>query len=172
SQRDSLCVFFFSSRRRHTRFSRDWSSDVCSSDLGAIVAAIVYMIAHASYKGTLFMVAGAIDHEAGSRDVTALGGLRAKMPRTALAAALAAASMVGLPLFTGFLAKELFYEAAWTSPWPVPILVVAVGASALLGVAGLLAGWGPFAGAAGTAGERAHDPPAAMWLGPLLLAGA
>src|SRR5690606_17060906 len=62
---------------------------------GAIVAAIVYMIAHASYKGTLFMVAGAIDHEAGSRDVTALGGLRAKMPRTALAAALAAASMVG-----------------------------------------------------------------------------
>ena len=139
---------------------------------GAIVAAIVYMIAHASYKGTLFMVAGAIDHEAGSRDVTALGGLRAKMPRTALAAALAAASMVGLPLFTGFLAKELFYEAAWTSPWPVPILVVAVGASALLGVAGLLAGWGPFAGAAGTAGERAHDPPAAMWLGPLLLAGA
>src|SRR5690606_40319381 len=29
----SLCFFFFSSRRRHTRFSRDWSSDVCSSDL-------------------------------------------------------------------------------------------------------------------------------------------
>src|SRR5690606_39950184 len=28
-----LCSFFFSSRRRHTRFSRDWSSDVCSSDL-------------------------------------------------------------------------------------------------------------------------------------------
>src|SRR5690606_39972117 len=31
-----VCVFFFSSRRRHTRFSRDWSSDVCSSDLGAL----------------------------------------------------------------------------------------------------------------------------------------
>src|SRR5690606_40391792 len=28
-----VCLFFFSSRRRHTRFSRDWSSDVCSSDL-------------------------------------------------------------------------------------------------------------------------------------------
>src|SRR5690606_40542859 len=31
--------FFFSSRRRHTRFSRDWSSDVCSSDLGTIKTA-------------------------------------------------------------------------------------------------------------------------------------
>src|SRR5436309_15215875 len=29
----NVFVFFFSSRRRHTRFSRDWSSDVCSSDL-------------------------------------------------------------------------------------------------------------------------------------------
>src|SRR5690606_30696380 len=46
---------------------------------GAAVAAIVYMIAHASYKGTLFMVAGAIDHETGTREVTRLGGLRARM---------------------------------------------------------------------------------------------
>src|SRR5690606_40633873 len=34
--RRTLSQFFFSSRRRHTRFSRDWSSDVCSSDLGSL----------------------------------------------------------------------------------------------------------------------------------------
>src|SRR5690606_40223042 len=33
--------FFFSSRRRHTRFSRDWSSDVCSSDLVALLPRLV-----------------------------------------------------------------------------------------------------------------------------------
>lgn len=139
---------------------------------GAIVAAIAYLIAHASYKGTLFMVAGVIDHETGSRDVTTLGGLRSKMPRTALAAGLAAASMLGMPLFAGFLAKELFYEAGWTSPWPGAMLAVAVGASVFLGVAGLLAGWGPFAGRPGSAGDHAHDPPVAMWFGPLVLASA
>src|SRR5690606_40460473 len=36
----AVCFFFFSSRRRHTRFSRDWSSDVCSSDLDGDEAAV------------------------------------------------------------------------------------------------------------------------------------
>src|SRR5690606_40894136 len=38
-------VFFFSSRRRHTRFSRDWSSDVCSSDLDEVKERIVEYLA-------------------------------------------------------------------------------------------------------------------------------
>src|SRR5690606_41132895 len=39
-----LISCFFSSRRRHTRFSRDWSSDVCSSDLGVEIAAFVSQV--------------------------------------------------------------------------------------------------------------------------------
>ena len=53
----------------------------------AVVAAVVYLLAHACYKGALFLVAGAVEHETGTRDVPALAGLRRAMPRTALAAA-------------------------------------------------------------------------------------
>jgi multicomponent Na+:H+ antiporter subunit A len=137
---------------------------------GAIVAALIYLIAHACYKGTLFMVAGAIDHETGTRDVTRLSGLRLSMPRTATASLLAAASMMGLPLFVGFLGKELLYESGWHSPrFAVVALTVAVLASAFGGAAALVAGWGPFVGRP-QPGRHPHDPPAAMWLGPLVLA--
>ena len=57
----------------------------------AIAAALVYLVAHACYKGALFLVAGAIDHETGSRDITALAGLRRAMPITAVAGGAAAA---------------------------------------------------------------------------------
>ena len=111
----------------------------------SIAAAMVYLVAHACYKGALFLVAGAIDHETGTRDITRLGALRRAMPVTAWAGALAAVSMVGLPPFLGFLAKERFYEAVGQggalAPW---LLVTAVAASALLGAAGLIAGVAPF----------------------------
>jgi multicomponent Na+:H+ antiporter subunit A len=77
----------------------------------AIEGAVLYLIAHALFKGALFMVAGAVDHEAGTRDITRLGGLRKAMPVTFAAALLAALSMGGLPPFVGFLAKEEVYHA-------------------------------------------------------------
>jgi multicomponent Na+:H+ antiporter subunit A len=77
----------------------------------AIEGAVLYLIAHALFKGALFMLAGAIDHEAGTRDITRLGGLRKAMPVTFAAALLAALSMGGLPPFVGFLAKEEVYHA-------------------------------------------------------------
>ena len=88
----------------------------------AVIAALVYLLAHACYKGALFLVAGAVEHETGVRDVTALAGLRRAMPRTALAAMLAAGSMAGIPLFFGFIAKEQVYESVGASSlgglWP------------------------------------------------------
>ncbi len=135
----------------------------------AIIAAIVYLVAHACYKGALFMVAGALDHETGTRDVVRLGGLREAMPITAAAGALAAASMAGLPLFLGFLGKEHFYEAiAHAGGWAAWLLVAAVGASALLGAAGLIAGVGPFF-ARSDQHFDVHEPPKALWIGPLVL---
>ncbi|HWU65042.1 MAG TPA: hydrogen gas-evolving membrane-bound hydrogenase subunit E, partial [Ensifer sp.] len=77
----------------------------------ALQGAALYLLAHALFKGALFMVAGAIDHEAGTRDITRLGGLWRAMPVTFAAALLAALSMGGLPPFLGFLAKEEIYEA-------------------------------------------------------------
>lgn len=135
----------------------------------AIVAAVVYLVAHACYKGTLFLVAGAIDHETGTRDVRRLGALRRAMPFTAFAGGLAALSMIGLPPFLGFLAKEHFYEAAGQGgPWSMWLVAAAVVASALLGGAGLIAGVGPFSARSGQRFD-AHEAPVAMWLGPVVL---
>jgi multicomponent Na+:H+ antiporter subunit A len=140
----------------------------------AIVASLVYLVAHACYKGALFLVAGAVDHETGTRDVRALSGLRRLMPATATAGVLAAVSMAGVPPFLGFLAKEQLYAGVAGPGVPgIPsplLLVVAVAASAMLGAAALVAGVSPFVGS-GPRPEGAHEAPASLWLAPLVLAG-
>src|SRR5690606_5130142 len=115
----------------------------------SIAAALVYVVAHGCYKGSLFLLAGVVDHEAGTRDITRLAGLRRLMPRSAAAGALAAASMAGLPPLLGFVAKEQMYAAALgQSLWSYSLVAALVCSSALLGAAGLLAGVAPFAGSA------------------------
>src|SRR5690606_6838762 len=84
------------------------------SDLGAI-AAIFHTINHATFKASLFMAAGIIDHEAGSRDMRKLSGLIRFMPITATLAMVAAAAMAGVPLLNGFLSKEMFLAEALAS---------------------------------------------------------
>ena len=72
----------------------------------SLAAGLLYLLAHALYKGALFLVTGIVDHEAHTRDVTELSGLGRVMPWTAAAGGLAAASMAGIPPFLGFVAKE------------------------------------------------------------------
>ncbi|KAG1601474.1 hypothetical protein G6F46_013952 [Rhizopus delemar] len=69
----------------------------------ALVAAIFHMINHATFKASLFMAAGVVDHETGTRDLSRLSGLYKAMPITATLAMVAAASMAGVPLLNGFL---------------------------------------------------------------------
>ncbi|ANJ66733.1 monovalent cation/H+ antiporter subunit A [Halothiobacillus diazotrophicus] len=95
----------------------------------AAVAGIFHLINHATFKASLFMVAGIIDHETGTRDMRRLGGLARKMPHTATLAIVAAAAMAGVPLLNGFLSKEMFFsEALDVAPefgptWFLPLLV-------------------------------------------------
>src|SRR5699024_2018434 len=77
----------------------------------AILAAVFHLINHATFKGSLFMTAGIIDHETGTRDIRKLGGLMTFMPITATVSFIGLASMAGLPPFNGFLSKELFFMA-------------------------------------------------------------
>ncbi|MFJ5964731.1 Na+/H+ antiporter subunit A [Bacillus sp. NPDC093026] len=77
----------------------------------AILAAIFHLINHATFKGSLFMVAGIIDHETGTRDIRKLGGLMTIMPITFTITLIGAFSMAGLPPFNGFLSKELFFTS-------------------------------------------------------------
>ncbi len=75
----------------------------------AILAAVFHLINHATFKGSLFMVAGIVDHETGTRDIRKLGGLMTIMPVTATVSFIGLAAMAGLPPFNGFLSKELFF---------------------------------------------------------------
>jgi multicomponent Na+:H+ antiporter subunit A len=77
----------------------------------ATMAAIFHLINHAVFKGALFMVAGIVDHETGTRDIRKLGGLMALMPVTFSIALIGTFSMAGLPPFNGFLSKEMFFTA-------------------------------------------------------------
>ena len=136
----------------------------------AIIAALVYLVAHAGYKGSLFLVAGAIEHETGTREISALAGLRRAMPLTALAGGAAALSMAGVPSTLGFIGKDGAYEALLhAADWFPGLLALMVLASILLGLAGLIAGVLPFRGDVARV-QEVHDPAWTLWLPPLLLA--
>jgi multicomponent K+:H+ antiporter subunit A len=75
----------------------------------AAVAAVFHILNHATFKASLFMAAGVIDHESGTRDIRRLNGLYRFMPITATLAMVAAAAMAGVPLLNGFLSKEMFF---------------------------------------------------------------
>jgi multicomponent K+:H+ antiporter subunit A len=75
----------------------------------ALVAAVFHMMNHATFKASLFMAAGVVDHETGTRDLRRLSGLAHAMPITATLAMVSAAAMAGVPLLNGFLSKEMFF---------------------------------------------------------------
>ncbi len=137
----------------------------------AIEAAVLYLVAHSLFKGALFMVAGIIDHETGTRDVTKLGGLRKAMPITFAAALAAAISMAGLPPFFGFLAKEeIYYALAHGNPRAVLFTGIAILGNALMFAVAFAVALKPFLGKSVKTPKHAHEGPLLLWLGPALLA--
>ncbi|GAA5218472.1 monovalent cation/H+ antiporter subunit A [Corallincola platygyrae] len=103
----------------------------------AAIAAVFHIINHAVFKASLFMAAGIIDHECGSRDMRLINGLWKYMPITATLAMVAAASMAGVPLLNGFLSKEMFFAETLEQStlgalsWLVPVLATLGGAFAV-----------------------------------------
>ncbi len=101
----------------------------------AVVAALFHILNHATFKASLFMAAGIIDHECGSRDMRELGGLLKLMPYTAILAIVASLAMAGIPLLNGFLSKEMFFTEALEieghAEWRSLMTAVAVTAGAL-----------------------------------------
>ncbi len=139
-----------------------------------IVAMMVFLIVHSLYKGCLFMVAGNIDHETGSRDISILSGLHREMPITFGAAALAALSMAGLPPLLGFVGKELIYESTLDAHFAAAtVTTVAVASNILMIVAAGMVVARPFLPTGTTrhsTPRNPHEPPISMWLGPMVLA--
>jgi len=98
----------------------------------AAVAAVFHVLNHATFKASLFMIAGIVDHETHSRDMRQLGGLWSFMPWTATLSMVAAAAMAGVPLTNGFLSKEMFFTEAVAGTsgvwgWLVPVAVTVAG---------------------------------------------
>ena len=93
----------------------------------AVVAGVFHIINHATFKAGLFMSAGIIDHETGTRDMRRINGLFKYMPFTATLGMVAAAAMAGVPLMNGFLSKEMFFAETVTKDthalmnWLLPV---------------------------------------------------
>lgn len=137
----------------------------------AVEAAVLYLVAHSLFKGALFMVAGIVDHETGTRDITRLGGLRTAMPLTFVVALAAALSMGGLPPFFGFLAKEEVYAAlAQADTRAVVLTIVAVLGNALMFAVAFAVALKPFLGHSVETPKHPHEAPPLLWLGPATLA--
>jgi multicomponent Na+:H+ antiporter subunit A len=133
---------------------------------GTIKAMAAFVLAHALYKATLFMVAGGITHETGGEtSVDKLGGLRKAMPFSFACALLAGFSMGGVFPFFGFVAKETWLHAL--GHYPLLIVATVVGGAAYV-LVGLSVGWKPFMGKM-PEGLHAHEIPLSMRIGPLVL---
>ena len=139
----------------------------------AAVAAVFHIINHATFKAALFMTAGIVDHETGTRDVKRLGGLRHLMPITFTIGTIAALSMAGLPPLNGFLSKEMMLEETVHTTWlNSPYLVPGL---ALLAALFSAAYSFRFVSHVFLGPERddypahPHDPPVGLWLAPAFL---
>lgn len=137
----------------------------------AMIGFTAYLLAHSLYKGALFMLAGAIDHEAGSRDVRELGGLRKQLPVTAICTLVAALSLAGLPPLLGFVAKEVLLESLLDDMFSVVILGMVILASIFIACVAALVAIRPFFGdfKAPKDANSIHEAPAGMLAGPIVL---
>ncbi|MCU0495258.1 MAG: DUF4040 domain-containing protein [Chloroflexaceae bacterium] len=140
----------------------------------AAAAVMATILAHALYKGALFMLAGVVDHEAGTRSLSKLGGLGKIMPWTMALTVISSLSMAGIPILLGFVSKEEWFYAATASPlneWFRNTVLVALVISSVFGVA---YAWrlvnGVFLGQPGSGLKKhVHEAPLGMLVGPGVL---
>ncbi len=133
----------------------------------AAVAAVFHIMNHAAFKASLFMAAGIIDHETGTRDICRLSGLYKAMPITGTLAMVASGAMAGVPLLNGFLSKEMFFAETvymeslpWVE-WALPLVATLAGVFGV--VYSLRFGYDVFFGPVATDLPRApHEP--ARWM--------
>ncbi|WAM51049.1 putative monovalent cation/H+ antiporter subunit A [Vreelandella venusta] len=137
----------------------------------AMTAFVTFLLAHSMYKGALFMVAGILDHETGTKDVTAMGGLKSAMPITAVIAFVAALSLAGVPPLFGFIGKELMLEAALGAERFDVLLALFAFLAAILTIAvAAIIAFRPFYGRQIETPKTPHEAPLSMLVGSSLLA--
>ena len=149
--------------------------------IATTVAAVFHLINHATFKGSLFMVAGIVDHETGTRDIRKLGGLMALMPVTFTIALIGTFSMAGLPPFNGFLSKEMFFTGMLSvltldifnmETWGVLFPVIAWIASVFTFTYSMIIVFKTFTGKLQPEKleKKPHEAPIGMLISPIILA--
>ncbi len=140
----------------------------------AIHAAVIFILAHALYKGCLFLMAGIVDKQTGTRNIHELGNLRHSMPVSAWTTVIACLSMAGVPPLFGFISKETTYEAAIYMGVNGPVATSAIFMASILFVAAacILSLKVFFSGSTMTAGKPVKEASAPLLAGPVLLAAA
>jgi multicomponent Na+:H+ antiporter subunit A len=147
----------------------------------ATMAAVFHLINHATFKGSLFMVVGIIDHETGTRDIRKLGGLMNFMPITFTVAVIGAFSMAGLPPFNGFLSKEMFFTGMVQvlemdifnlETWGILFPVLAWVGSVFTFIYSMIVVFKPFTGKhqPEKLDKTPHEAPLGMLISPVILA--
>jgi len=135
----------------------------------AMTAGIALLVAHATFKASLFLVVGIVDHQTHTRDLRELSGLGRRMPLLAVVGTVSAASMAGIPITMGFVAKEAAYTAfVHDRPWVLAVLVLG---SVLTAAYSARFVWGTFCRKPGVPDSTAPKPSAALLASPLILAG-
>jgi multicomponent K+:H+ antiporter subunit A len=140
----------------------------------AAAVAVFHIINHATFKAALFMSAGIVDHEAHTRDIKRLGGLRTLMPITFTIVTIAALSMAGIPPLNGFLSKELMLEqtvdTVWAgNTWLFPALAT-IGAMFSVAYSFRLIAHVFLGPVRDDYPHKPHDPGFGLWAAPALLA--
>lgn len=137
----------------------------------SLKAAFVFLLVHAFYKASLFMLTGLIDKKTGTRDLSLLGGLLHKMPVTFIVSLIALLSMAGLPPMLGFIGKELIYEAKVQSPGIASlILILGVTSNILMVAISLYLIRKLFFGRLGPTPKPPNEKGVFLLAGPVLLA--
>ncbi len=155
-------------------FHYDWMEE--NIFMVAVLAAIFHLFNHATFKGSLFMVVGIVDHETGTRDIRRLGGLMTVMPMTFTIALIGSLSMAGLPPFNGFLSKEMFFTAmlrarevaGWAAILPIVAWIASIFTflySALFVSRTFFGTYKPH-----LLKKEAHEAPIGMLIAPIVLA--
>lgn len=146
----------------------------------ATTAAVFHLINHAVFKGSLFMIVGIVDHETNTRDLRKLGGLMKLMPVTFAIALIGSFSMAGLPPFSGFLSKEMFFtamvnirefDAAGAQSWMLLLPIIAWAASVFTFVYSMILVFKTFGGKVQTEklDKLPHEASAGLLAAPILL---
>lgn len=136
----------------------------------ALIGFVSYLVAHSLYKASLFMLAGAIDHATGTKDLTRLQGLRNAMPITFGLVIIGALSLAGLPPLFGFIGKELVLEAGLNAPGLLAISAIVAAAVLTVGVSLNLI-IKPFSGEAVELPKTPHEASLPLLAGPVVLLG-